>query len=158
MNRVLTSLPVLFSFRATLFGPAALIEVRIFNGRALYLEADDEGWLYGVNPGGMAAPGASFKDAHDGFRETLSKILVDLLLPAKSVAEYRAAVARFVAETNESYAAEWNAAVRIARATGMNATGLPTASAESPLRVEVLIRRQAHVSDNVAESDVVVAA
>jgi len=158
MDRTRSCLPLLFSFRDTLFGPGALIEVRVFNGRALYVEDPDGGWLYGVNPGGMAAPGVSLDEAHQAFRQTFSKVLVDLILDAKSEDEYRAVVERFVRETNEAYEAEWLAVVEAVRARGTNLTGLAKAPAESPLRVEVVVRERSQVTDNVAESDALLAA
>jgi hypothetical protein len=57
-----------------------LVEVRVINGRALYVEEADGGWMYGVNPGGMTARGASLQDAHQAFRQVFSNILVDLIL------------------------------------------------------------------------------
>lgn len=152
------SLPLLFSYRDTLFGPGVLIEVRVFNGRALYVEEADGGWLYGVNPGGMAAPGASLQDAHLAFRQAFSSVLVDLILDTKSEGEFRAVVERFVHETNDAYEAEWRAAVETIRTLAVNPTALPTAPADSPLRVEVVVRQQSQVSDNVAQSDALLAA
>jgi len=151
-------LPLLFSYRDTLFGPGMLIEVRVHNGRALYVEEADGGWLYGVNPGGMAAPGASLQDAHLAFRQTFTNILVDLILDTRSEQEYRTAVERFVRETNEAYEADWLAAVEAVRALGTNPTGLAKAPAESPLRIEVVVREHSQVTDNVAESDALLAA
>jgi hypothetical protein len=153
-----TRLPLLFSYRDTLFGPGVLIEVRVFNGRALYVEEPDGGWLYGVNPGGMAAPGASLEEAHQAFRRTFSEVLVDLILPTTSEHEYRAEVERFVRETNEAYAREWQAAVEVVRALPTNPTGLAKASADSPLSVEVVVRERSQVTDNVAQSDALLAA
>ena len=158
METTPSRLPLLFSYRDTLFGPGMIIEVRVQNGRALYVEESDGGWMYGVNPGGMAAPGASLEDAHQAFRETFSKILVDLVLDAKSADEYREAVERFAHETNEAYGSEWLEAVEAVRAMAIHATVWPTSPADSPFRVDVLVRQQAHVTDNVAESDAVVAA
>lgn len=134
-----TRLPLLFSYRDTLFGPGVLIEVRVVNGRALYVEEQDGGWLYGVNPGGMTAPGASLQDAHDAFRQMFSKILVDLILDTKSEAE-------------------WLEAVAAVRALGTNPTGLAKAPADSPLGVEVLVRQQSQVTDNVGDTDALLAA
>jgi hypothetical protein len=158
MEATPSRLPLLFSYRDTLFGPGMIIEVRVQNGRALYVEEADGGWLYGVNPGGMAAPGASLADAHQAFRQTFSQVLVDLILDARSAAEYRAAVERFVHETNDAYAAEWRAAVEAVRALRSNPTALAKAPADSPLQVDVVVRQQAQVSDNVAVSDAQLAA
>ena len=151
-------LPLLFSYRDTLFGPGVLVEVRVFNGRALFVEEADGCWMYGVNPGGMAARGASLEDAHQAFRGTFSKILVDLILDTKSPQEYRTAVEQFVRDTNESYEAEWREAVETVRAMVANPTALPKLPAESAMRVEVVVREHAQVSDNVAQSDAALAA
>jgi hypothetical protein len=158
VERKPSRLPLLFAYRDTLFGPGVLIEVRVFNGRALYVEEADGGWLYGVNPGGMAAPGASLQEAHQAFRQAFSNVLVDLILETKSEDEYRTVVERFVHETNDAYEAEWRAAVEAVRALPSNPTGLAKAPADSPLRVEVLAREQSQVTDNVAQSDTLLAA
>jgi len=158
METSTTRLPLLFSYRDTLFGPGVLIEVRVHNGRALYVEEPDGGWLYGVNPGGMAAPSSSLDEAHQAFRQTFSKVLVDLIVHTASEVEYRTVVERFVRETNEAYEAEWLAAVEAVRALGTNPTGLAKAPAGSPLNVEVVVRERSQVSDNVAQSDTLLAA
>lgn len=158
MESTPTRLPLLFSYRDTLFGPGMIIEVRVQNGRALYVEETDGGWMYGVNPGGMAAPGASLQDAHQAFRETFSKILIDLILDTRSEDEYRTAVERFVRQTNEAYESDWREAVEAIRAQPTNTTGLPKANAESPLSVEVVVREHSQVTDNVAQSDALLAA
>jgi hypothetical protein len=106
----------------------------------------------------MAAPGASLQDAHQAFRQTFSKVLVDLILETTSEAAYRDIVERFVRETNTTYEVEWLAAVETVRALGTNPTGLATAPADSPLGVEVLVRERSQVSDNVAQSDTLLAA
>ena len=158
METTPSRLPLLFSSRDTLFGPGVLIEVRVFNGRALYVEEPDGGWLYGVNPGGMAAGGSSLEDAHQAFRQVFSKVLVDLIMDTKSAQEYGAAVDQFVRETNEAYEAEWRTAVEAVRALPTNTTGLPKAPADSPLSVEVVVRERSQVADNVAQSDAQLAA
>jgi hypothetical protein len=129
METALTRLPLLFSYRNTFFGPGVPIEVRVANGRALYVEERDGGWLYGVNPGGMAAPGASLQHAHDAFRQTFTRILVDMVLDTKSEDEYRTAVERFGRETNEAYETEWLEAVvsRLIHAGGAG-RGRPTST------------------------------
>ena len=158
MEATPSRLPLLFSYRDTLFGPGMIIEVRVQNGRALYMEEADGGWMYGVNPGGMAAPGSSLQEAHQAFRQTFSQVLVDLILDTKSEQEYRFAVEQFVRETNDAYASEWQAAVEVVRAQAPNTTGLSKAPAESPLTVEVVVREHAQVTDNVAQSDALLAA
>jgi hypothetical protein len=158
MAHLPSRLPLLFSYRDTLFGPGMLVEVRVINGRALYVEEADGGWMYGVNPGGMTARGASLQDAHQAFRQVFSNILVDLILDTKSEEEFRAAVERFVRETNEPDATEWHAAVEAVRASPTNSTGLTKAPADSPLQVEVVVRERSHVSDNVVQSEALLAA
>lgn len=83
---------------------------------------------------------------------------MDLILGAKSDQEYRAAVERFARETNDAYATEWAEAVEAVRALPANPTGLRKAPADSPLQVEVIVRAQAQVTDNAAQSDAQLAA
>jgi hypothetical protein len=132
----------------------------VLNGRALHVEEADGGWLYGVNPGGMAAPGALTPGRRPGLPADLLERPRDLILETKSEDEFRAVVDRLVRETNEAYEAEWLAAVDAVRALPTNPTALTKAPANSPLRVEVVVRQhsQSQVSDNVAQSDTLLAA
>ena len=86
------SLPFLFSYRDTLFGNGFVVHVEARNGRALCAREEDGWWMYGVNPGGMAAHGDDPHAAHAAFRKTFSDVLLDIAKDTRSFDEFRAQV------------------------------------------------------------------
>jgi hypothetical protein len=151
-------LPLLFTYRDTLFGNGFVVEVQATNGRALCVRESDGFWMYGVNPGGMAAMGDDVESAHAAFRQAFSNVLVDLALEASNLAAYQVAVRRFFDETNEGYEPEWMAAVRAVRSGEITAPGLPTAPAESPRSIAVNMKAVVGASDNHANLEARIAA
>jgi len=156
MSTTPTRLPLLFSYRDTIFGQGFLVEVKVLNGRALCVTEDNEVWMYGVNPGGMAASGTDLHDAHKEFRKAFTKILIDLAYEAENFDAYRAAVEQFVHETSDNDG--WRAAVEEVRRLNVAEVGLPRASADSPMSVQVTIREMPRVDDNLPVSDALLAA
>ena len=59
-------LPLIFTYRDLVYGTGILAEVRV-RGRVLAVTEQDGVWMYGVNPGGLAAPGATIPEAHAAF-------------------------------------------------------------------------------------------
>ena len=82
-------LPFLFSYRDTLFGNGFVVHVEAKNGRALSVHEEDGWWMYGVNPGGMAAHGDDPHAAHAAFRKTFSDVWLDIAKDTRSFAEFR---------------------------------------------------------------------
>jgi hypothetical protein len=152
------ALPLMFSFRHTLFGNGYAVEVRVQNGRALCVREDDAVWLYGVNPGGMAAYGNDPDEARASFRETFSRVLFDLANEAGDFADFERKVNAFFGETNEGYEGEWLAAVKRVREQHISATGLPTWSADSPRSVTVSMKKIFEAKDNEPDLEPALAA
>jgi hypothetical protein len=143
-----TTLPLMFSFRHTLFGNGFAVEVRVKNGRALCVHEEDGVWLYGVNPGGMSAFGHDSDQARAAFRKTFSRVLIDLATEAKDFEQFKASVGAFFDETNEGYEPEWYAAVQHVRDQHISAAGLPSISAEAPRSVDVTMKQIFQAQDN----------
>jgi hypothetical protein len=70
-------------------------------------------WLYGVNPGAIAAHGSSLDDAHQDFRDGLQAVLFQFAAEASSFEAFKTEVERFFYATDEPTAAEWNDAVQL---------------------------------------------
>ena len=69
--------PFLITLREKVYGNGFLAEV-VAQGRALgVVEGKNDFWLYGVNPGALAAGGASGGDAHINFVRALRTVLYD---------------------------------------------------------------------------------
>jgi hypothetical protein len=156
-----TRYPLLFNYRETLFGNAFLVEVQAINGRALCAkEADDEYWIYGINPGGMAAYGDTPDAAYRAFRNTCSHILIDLAVGSDSFEGYRDAVAKFFEDTNPGYEAEWHEAIARVRRGEVILEGVDIVPANSPRSIVVSMKQVEKVTpqDNSANLQYLLAA
>ena len=155
-----TKYPLLFTYRDTLFGNGFLVEVQARNGRALCIREEDEYWIYGVNPGGMAAHGADPEEAHAAFRRTFSHILVDLAQASDSFEAFRDAVRTFFDDTNEGYEAEWRDALVAVQRGEVSLEGVSVMPANSPRSIEVSIKEVAKITpqDNSANVQYLLAA
>jgi hypothetical protein len=156
-----TKYPLLFTYRDTLFGNGFVVEVQATNGRALCVrESDDEYWVYGINPGGMAAHGEDPDAAHSAFRKTFSHILVELAQGCNSFDEFQATVQTFFNETNEGYEAEWRKALRAVQSGEVSLEGIPTVPANSPRTIVVSVKHVEKITpqDNSANVQYLLAA
>lgn len=140
--------PIFFTFRNTVFGNGFAAEVCAQYGRALGVVESDGVWLYGINPGGMAAHGADPDDVHRAFRHTFSNILVDLAAEARNFAEFAAAVRSFFDETNEGYVADWAEAVVAVRQGDVQAPTLKRVNADSQRSITVSEKHDFTAADN----------
>jgi hypothetical protein len=134
----MTHFPLLFGFRDLVAGRGFLAGVAV-SGRALLLDEDEGLWMYGVNPGGMAAGGANVGEVQRSFRETYRTILFDIAADAPSFDTFRQEVQAFFWETNEGILAEWNEAVQEVRAGTIDANWLARVDSDAAkLLVEVV--------------------
>lgn len=127
--------PLLFQFRDLIAGNKFLAGVEM-NGRALLVDEDDGVWIYGVNPGGMAAAGEDKSEALNAFRKAYQVVLNDIVASAASFEEFEAEVTRFFAQ--ESDADEWAEAVEQVRAEGKSVDWVHSEDADSPRGVLVV--------------------
>jgi hypothetical protein len=155
-----TRYPLLFSYRDTLFGNGMLVEVQVVNGRALCVREADDYWVYGINPGGMAAHGVDPDSAHAAFRKTFSHILVDLAVGSENLESFAAAVQKFFDETNEGYEVEWKDAISAVRRGDVSLEGIPLVPANSPRSIVVSVKQVEQVTpqDNSANVQYLLAA
>ena len=155
-----TKYPLLFTYRDTLFGNGFLVEVQAINGRALCVREEDAYWIYGINPGGMAAHGEHPDAAHSAFRKTFSRILVDLALGSSNFEAFRDAVRAFFEETNEGFEGEWRDAIAGVQRGEVSLEGIPTVPANSPRSIAVSVKQVEQVTpqDNSANVQYLLAA
>jgi hypothetical protein len=143
-------IPLLFTYRDCLFGNGFVVEVKANNGRVLCVHESDGFWMYGINPGAMAAFGDDPDAAHAEFRQTFSNILKDLALEANNIDDFRVLVDQFFADTNVGYEQDWLRAVDAVRRDEIDAEGLPRIPAESPRSIEVSMKQVFNAADNAA--------
>lgn len=143
-------IPLLFTYRDCLFGNGFVVEVNASNGRALCVQESDGFWMYGVNPGAMAAFGEDPSAAHTQFRQMFSDILKDLAGEAENLEEFRALVEQFFSDTNPGHERDWLQAVELVRKGEVVAEGIPRAPADSPRRLTVAMKKMFKAADNAA--------
>lgn len=125
----MTHYPLLFGFRDLIAGHGFIAGVDL-SGRALLADEGDGFWMYGVNPGGIAAGGGSAGEAQAEFRSRYRSVLFDIAAEARDFAEFERQVTQFVEETNTGTATEWDEAVASVRSGAVDADWLPKGSAD----------------------------
>lgn len=146
----MTHYPLLFGFRDLVAGDGFIVGVDL-SGRALLADEGDGFWMYGVNPGGIAAGGASAGEAQAEFRVMYRSVLFDIAAEAKDFAEFERQVKQFVEEVNAPTAAEWDEAVSNVRSGKVDADWLPKRKAESRIGVTVALLEHPAPSANVLD-------
>src|SRR5215210_8145215 len=127
----MTRYPLLFGFRDLIAGNGYIAGVALSNGRAVLVDEGDGFWMYGVNPGGLAAGGESLGRAQSEFRSAYKSGLFDIAAEAQSFEAFKAEVERFFRETNNPTLVEWDEAVAEVRQGRTEADWLPKKSADS---------------------------
>lgn len=143
-----------------MFGNGFVVEVQATNGRALCVHEPDGFWMYGINPGGLAATGIDPDAAHVAFRKTFSSVLFDIASEADSFETFRTAVNEFFEETNAGYEADWRDAVEAVRSKRVQVIGLPEVPAGSPRTISVEMKpiEGVRAADNRSEFESQIAA
>jgi hypothetical protein len=135
----MTKYPVLFGFRDLVAGNGFVAGVAV-HGRALLVDEGDGFWMYGVNPGGLAAGGKGHGEAQAEFRQGYRSVLFDIAAQATDFDSFRRLVLSFFDETNEPTRQEWGEALAGVRNGTVVADWLPTRKTESAgLGMEVVL-------------------
>lgn len=145
------ALPILFTFRRTLFGEGFVVEVKASNGRALCVQEDDGVWMYGVNPGGMAARGADQAEARDEFAHAFTRILKNIVEESTSFDSFKSLVKAFFEGTNAGFEPDWFQAVQATKEAGVSVEGLPKLPADMPRAISVELKQAYKSTDNESE-------
>ena len=153
--------PILFTFIDKVSGKGFLAKVSV-DGRALAVEEVGGWWMYGVQPGDLAAGGTTFAEAAQGeFRKTFRAILFEIAEESDDFKTFKAEVVRFSRNINVPTEEEWKAAVQEVRAGRPTADAialLPTKPADSPRGFEVKLLQAPKPQDNVLDPQMAVAA
>ena len=120
--------PLFLNYRSTIIGNGFVAEVRA-HGRLLATVEVDGIWLYGVNPGAIAADGDTIEAAHAELREDLRLTFVDFAQEAPNFQAFEAEVKRFFNETDEPTVRLWDEAVAAIRASNTGFADLPKRNA-----------------------------
>jgi hypothetical protein len=133
--------PLVFGFGGLVAGKGFVASVGL-QGRALVEEGEGETWIYGVNPGGVAADAPTRSEAFQAFKEACRSVVLDLADVSATFEEFKAGVGQFFHETNGPTEAEWREAVEEVRAGRLTVEGLPkndgSADREPAVKVELV--------------------
>jgi len=146
----MTRYPLLLGFRDLIAGNGFVAAVAL-NGRALLVDEDDGFWMYGVNPGGLAAGGSTAAEALAEFRKDYRLVLFDIANEAESFEDFEREVSVFFNDTNKPTVSEWEEAVTEVRSGRIDADWLPKRRAETRLYVEVTKLDHPAPSENVPD-------
>src|SRR5262245_9108217 len=141
-----TIFPFFVTYRGTFFANGYIVEVQAMNGRTVGIQEADAFWLYGINPGGMAAQGPDLVRAQRAFSETLTNVLIDLAATADTFDAFKTAVGEFFDETNTGYEAEWHEATQRVQRGDIQLENMPVMPANSPRSLQVSLKRLTDVT------------
>lgn len=154
----LNTYPFFFTFLDKVEGNGYLADVAV-HGRVLATEEDGVWWMYGVNPGGVAACGKSRAEAYTEFRKAVMSVLFDIATrSSKDFFAFRKEARRFFDEVNCPTLAEWEAAREQVRAGKVTIEGMRRETQESPRRIEIKQKKKFAAKDNRTDPQAVVAA
>lgn len=133
----MNQLPLFLKFQETVVGDGFAAGIR-FDMRVLAEVDDSMVWIYGVNPGAIAASGPDLTTALCDLRRRLRMYLYDVATDYTDFATFRAEIIRFFKE--DSQASDWEAARAAIRAGDTPETGqlLHRETRERRPRVEIL--------------------
>ena len=109
-----TVFPLMFGFNDLVMGRGFVAEVTT-DGRATMAQEEGEWWMSGVNPGGVAASGATVAEALANFRNTYRLVLTDSAMLANSFEEFSRDVGGIFASTTPELIEEWKTAAMAIR-------------------------------------------
>ena len=112
-------IPLLFDYRDRVEGKGFSATVKS-SGRILAEEGDGEVWIYGVEPGALAADGRDPKAALEAFRHRFTNVLRDFATEADSFSEFENAVQGFFHAINVPNERDWLRAVEAVRSGQLN--------------------------------------
>jgi hypothetical protein len=143
----MTHYPILFGRRELVEGNGFVARVAL-HGRLLLTAEENESWVEGVNPGGIAARGDSPAEALAEFCSEYRVVLFDIAAEAHSFQEFKAEVERFFNDPSPTAARDWEAAVDAVRAGKVDADWLTRRPADSPLDIEVVLVQAPQAANN----------
>jgi hypothetical protein len=147
--------PLIFAFSDKVTGNGYLADVTV-HGSVLATHEEGGWWMYGVNPGALAASGTTMTEAYVEFRKSFFRVLVDIATEAESFYDFRKAAKAFFDELNEPTYEEWEAARELVRAGQLDLKGIRHDPSPGPRRIEVKERPTVTLTpqDNVLDHSV----
>jgi len=113
--------PLFFKFKDVVYGKGFLAQV-VAIGRTLLVREEDEWWLYGVQPGGMAERGKDQSLTLRHFRATYRNVLLDIASDSEDFENFCKTADSFFKEIDEEDEREWNEARQKIKSGKMDVT------------------------------------
>ena len=136
-----THYPVLFTYRDVIIGAGYVAHVEA-SGRFLIEDkgTDEDIWIYGVNPGGLAAKGVGQKEAAEEFRASYRTVLIDLAEESTDFNTFKNQVEIFYRSTCEATDKDWQEAVARVRNGEIDSDWLVKKPAERECNISDCVR------------------
>jgi hypothetical protein len=152
----MTVFPLIYGFRELVAGAGFVAGVTV-EGRALVKrEGDSAWWVYGVEPGGVAAQGGNEHEAYMNFRDCLREILADSAALHHTFDAFRADIEMLGHQVNAAWDAEWQAARAALRTGDLKPAGpladLPRKTGDVIVGISALELRRPTAEDNAVET------
>lgn len=147
--------PLLFTFVDKVEGNDFLADIQV-HGRLLAVEEEGCWWMYGVNPGGLAASGETRAEAYMEFRKSLMEVLFDIATDATDFYSFRAAAREFFQDSSDVN--DWEIARAEVRDGKVSIDGMRRETAESPRRIDIELKKTFTPKGNESDPHVTVAA
>ena len=121
--------PLVFSFNDIIAGNGFVAHV-VTEGRVLLVEEEDDVWMYGVQPGGVAGGDPVRRTAYSEFKDNYRAVLFNIAADTTTFEEFKNRTQRFFDEVNEPNAILWAEALATVRASGTTLADLPTVNGD----------------------------
>jgi hypothetical protein len=108
-------IPLLFTYRDRIVGLGFTAAVETYGRVLAVMDAENDVWIYGVEPGALAANGPDPKAALESFRHHFTNVLRDLAADCRTFEEFEKEVHAFFDQVNKPNEQEWLAAVQAVR-------------------------------------------
>lgn len=125
----MSAFPFFFTFSDKVEGNGFMADVRM-RGTVLGMKEEDSTWMYGVQPGGIAATGENEDQAFSAFRRTYTSVLFEMAEEAGDFSTFKQQVEAFFKEICEETKREWDEAVEAVRRGEIEAEGLEKKNAD----------------------------
>ena len=142
----------------TIIGDGYIVAVELRGRLLARREGADAWWSDGVNPGAMAEDGKTLEGAVLRVRAAFCVVLVVLMAAAPDIDAFRAAVERFVNETDDKTREERSAAVAEVRRGALDLEGAARLNADLPVELRIDKQDMKPSSNAVTLADPAIAA
>lgn len=123
--------PLVFSFRDIIAGNGYVATVAMDGRVVLAEEEENDVWMFGVQPGGIAGGDRQKETAFVSFKKGYLGVLFDFAGEAVSFDEFKGKVTSFFSEINEPNLADWEKSLADVRAKNLTLPDLAKVNSDA---------------------------